>query len=237
MTGGTKGIGRAVVASLAEAGATVAFTYHTSGNAQALVSALERTGGRALAVAMDVKDRGVVEAGVKKVLDTFGGLEILVNNAGVTRDALLLRMKEADWDFVLNTNLKGTFHCTQAVARVMVRQRYGRIVNITSVVGAIGSPGQGNYAASKAGLMGFTKSMARELASRGITVNAVAPGFIETDMTRELGEERRGYLLSQIPLGRFGQPEDVARCVRFLVDPEMGYITGQVIHVNGGMYM
>jgi 3-oxoacyl-[acyl-carrier protein] reductase len=184
-----------------------------------------------------VKDRETVEAGVKTVLDTFGGLEILVNNAGITRDGLVLRMKPADWDAVLDTNLKGTFYCTQVVARAMVRQRYGRIVNITSVVGAAGSPGQGNYAASKAGLMGFTKSMARELAPRGITVNAVAPGFIETDMTREMGEERRSHLLPQIPLGRFGQPEDVAHCVRFLADPDMSYITGQVIHVNGGMYM
>jgi 3-oxoacyl-[acyl-carrier protein] reductase len=237
VTGGAKGIGRAIVESLAEAGASVAFTYHTSVNAQALVSALEQAGGKALAVAMDVKDRQAVEAGVETVLKTFGGLEILVNNAGVTRDGLLLRMKESDWDLVLDTNLKGTFHCTQAVARTMVRQRYGRIINITSVVGAMGSAGQGNYAASKAGLMGFTKSMARELASRGITVNAVAPGFIETDMTRGLAEERRAYLLAQIPLGRFGGAEEVARCVRFLADPDMGYISGQVIHVNGGMYL
>lgn len=237
MTGGAKGIGRAIVESLAEAGASVAFTYHTSANAQALVSALEQAGGKALAVAMDVKDREAVEAGVERVLKALGGLEILVNNAGVTRDGLLLRMKESDWDLVLDTNLKGTFHCTQAVARTMVRQRYGRIVNITSVVGAMGSAGQGNYAASKAGLMGFTKSMARELASRGITVNAVAPGFIETDMTRGLAEERQAYLLSRIPLGRFGRAEEVARCVRFLADPDMGYITGQVLHVNGGMYM
>ena len=237
VTGGARGIGRAVVESLAEAGATVAFTYFTSGDAQALVSSLEKAGGKALAVPMDVTDRKTVEAGVKTVLDTFGGLEILVNNAGITRDGLLLRMKPADWDAVLDTNLKGTFYCTQMVARAMVRQRYGRIVNITSVVGAAGSPGQGNYAASKAGLMGFTKSMARELAPRGITVNAVAPGFIETDMTQAVGEERRSHLLPQIPLGRFGRPEDVAHCVRFLADPNMSYITGQVIHVNGGMYM
>ncbi|MFQ5694118.1 MAG: beta-ketoacyl-ACP reductase, partial [Nitrospinota bacterium] len=218
-------------------GADVAFTYRTSAGAEERVSRLEALGVRALAVPMDVTDPVAVDAGVKRVLDEWGGLEILVNNAGITRDGLLIRMKDGDWDAVQETNLGGTFRVTRAVARTMVRQKFGRIVNITSVVGEMGNAGQANYAASKAAIEGFTKSLARELASRNVTVNAVAPGFVETDMTASLSEEQRARLVEAIPLGRVGRPEEIARCVRFLVDPEMGYITGQVLRVNGGLYM
>jgi 3-oxoacyl-[acyl-carrier protein] reductase len=186
---------------------------------------------------MDVADHQAVEEGAKQVQEEWGGIEILVNNAGITRDGLLIRMKDEDWDIVQSTNMGGTFRLTRAVARTMIKQKYGRIVNITSVVGEMGNAGQANYAASKAAIIGFTKSVARELASRNITVNAVAPGFVETDMTAALSAEQRQGMLRAIPLGRVGRPEEVARCVRFLVDPEVGYITGQVVHVNGGLYM
>jgi 3-oxoacyl-[acyl-carrier protein] reductase len=232
-----RGIGRAIAEALAEDGADVAFTFRSSSGSEEWVSQLQSQGGRALAIPMDVADQQAVEEGVKQVQEEWGGIEILVNNAGITRDGLLIRMKDEDWDIVQSTNLGGTFRLTRAVARTMIKQKYGRIVNITSVVGEMGNAGQANYAASKAAIIGFTKSVARELASRNITVNAVAPGFVETDMTAALSAEQREGMLGVIPLGRVGRPEEVARCVRFLVDPEMGYITGQVVHVNGGLYM
>ncbi len=237
VTGGLRGIGRSVVETLAEGGADVAFTYRTSPGAEDWVAHLESLGVRALALPMDVTDRPAVKEGVGRLLDEWGGVEILVNNAGITRDGLLVRMKDEDWDVVQETNLGGTFRVTRAAARAMIKQKYGRVVNITSVVGEMGNAGQANYAASKAALIGFTKSLARELASRNVTVNAVAPGVVETDMTAALSDGQREELLRAIPLGRIGRPDEVARCVRFLVDPDMGYITGQVIHVNGGLYM
>jgi 3-oxoacyl-[acyl-carrier protein] reductase len=186
---------------------------------------------------LDVSNHEAVQEFFRRVADRFGRIDILVNNAGITRDGFLSRMKEADWDAVLAVNLKSAFNCTQAVSRYMMKQRYGRIVNIASVVGAMGNAGQANYAASKAGVIGFTKSVARELASRNITVNAVAPGFIETDMTAALAERVKEAFLAQIPLGRAGRADDVAQVVRFLTSEAASYITGQVIHVNGGMYM
>jgi 3-oxoacyl-[acyl-carrier protein] reductase len=186
---------------------------------------------------LDVSDFQAVREFIKGVVDQYGRIDILVNNAGITRDSLLPRMKEADWDAVLAVNLKSVFNCTQAVARQMMKQRYGRVVNIASVVGAMGNAGQANYAASKAGIIGFTKSVARELASRNVTVNAVAPGFIETEMTAQLPDQAKDAFLTQIPLGRAGQPEEVARVVKFLISDDASYITGQVIHLSGGMYM
>ena len=237
VTGGLRGIGRSVAEVLAESGADIAFTYHASTGVDEWASHLGSFGGRSIGVQMDVASPPDVERGIKRVLDEWDGIEILVNNSGITRDGLFVRMKDDDWDAVLNTNLGGTFRVTRAVARMMIKQRYGRIVNITSVVGQMGNAGQANYASSKAGQIGLTKSLARELAPRNITVNAVAPGFVDTDMTAKLSEEQREELLQVIPLGRVGRPEEIARCVRFLVDPDMGYITGQVVHVNGGLYM
>jgi 3-oxoacyl-[acyl-carrier protein] reductase len=186
---------------------------------------------------LDVSDYKAVQEFITGVVDRHGRVDILVNNAGITRDNLLMRMKEVDWDAVLAVNLKSVFNCTQAAARHMMKQRYGRVVNIASLVGAMGNAGQANYAASKAGIMGFTKSVARELASRNVTVNAVAPGFIETEMTAQLTEKAKEAFLAQIPLGRAGLPEDVAQVVKFLISDEASYITGQIIHLNGGMYM
>jgi 3-oxoacyl-[acyl-carrier protein] reductase len=222
---------------LAGEGADIAFTYNSSQGASEWAEQLGSYGGRSMGVRMDVTCQSDIKEGIKRILDDWGGIEILVNNAGITRDGLFVRMKDDDWDAVLETNLGGTFRVTRAVTRAMIKQRYGRIVNITSVVGEMGHAGQANYASSKAGQVGLTKSLARELAPRSITVNAVAPGFIETDMTAKLSDEQRKELLQAIPLGRVGLPEEVARCVRFLVDPDMGYITGQVLHVNGGLYM
>ncbi|HET7579598.1 MAG TPA: 3-oxoacyl-[acyl-carrier-protein] reductase [Bacillales bacterium] len=238
VTGGSRGIGRAIALALAEAGANVAVNYAGSREkAEQVVSDIQGLGGKAIALQANVAQEEDVRAMVKEVTGEFGSLDILVNNAGITRDNLLMRMKGQDWDDVINTNLKGVFHATKAVSRQMMKQRAGRIINIASVTGVIGNPGQANYAASKAGILGLTKSSARELAARNITVNAIAPGFIATDMTDELGDEVKEEMLKQIPLARFGKPEDVAALVKFLASDESGYITGQTFCVDGGMVM
>ena len=237
VTGGTRGIGRAVAARLAQDGARVFLTGRDRAKAEEAARSLSAEGGELIGLALEVSQRVSVAACFEAVLERGKRLDILVNNAGITRDALLLRMKPADWDEVLSTNLTGLFHCCQAALRPMLRQKEGRIVNLTSVVGLTGNAGQVNYAASKAGIVGFTKALAREVASRHITVNAVAPGFIATDMTAEIGEEARAALLGSIPLGRMGTPEEVAGAVAFLVSGAAAYITGQVLQVNGGMYM
>ena len=240
VTGGSRGIGRAIIMALAEPGLTVVFNHFDPPEETAAdeTIAMARDKGCDIeGMRLDVADYEAVQEFFAGVVDRHGRVAILVNNAGITRDTLLMRMKEVDWDAVLAVNLKSVFNCTQAVARHMTKQRYGRIVNIASVVGAMGNAGQANYAASKAGIMGFTKSVARELASRNVTVNAVAPGFIETEMTAQLPEKAKEAFLAQIPLGRAGQPEDVAQVVKFLISEEASYITGQVIHLNGGMYM
>ena len=236
VTGGSRGIGRAVCLELARQGARVAVNY--AGNAAAAeetVKACQDLGAEAFAIQADVADAAACEAMVKEVLARFGRVDILVNNAGVTRDGLMLTMKESDWDTVLDTNLKGAFQCMKAVYRPMMKQKYGRVVNLSSIVGVRGNAGQANYAASKAGLIGLTKSMAKELAARNVTVNAVAPGFIDTDMTAALPEKAREAMLASIPMGRLGQAEDVARAVAFFAGDESAYVTGQVLCVDGGM--
>lgn len=238
VTGASRGIGRAAALELAKAGAKVAVNF--AGNrtaAEEVVSMIEAAGGQAMLVQADVGNAADVEAMVKAVVERFGRIDILVNNAGITRDNLIMRMKEEDWDAVIHTNLKGIFNCTKAISKLMMKQRYGRIINMASVVGVMGNAGQANYAAAKAGVIGFTKSMAKELASRNITVNAVAPGYISTDMTANLPEQAKLDLQSQIPLQRLGNPEDVAAAVLFLVSPGADYITGQTLHVDGGMVM
>jgi len=238
VTGASGGIGRAIAASLAEAGATVVVGYaRNAQSAEELVQSLAAKGQTALAVQADISTGEGAEALVKETLDKFGRVDILVNNAGITRDTLLLRMKEEDWDSVLDTNLKGIFLCTKAVARPMMKARFGRIINIGSVSGLLGVPGQANYSAAKAGLIGLTRSVARELGSRKITVNAVVPGAIDTGMLLELNEEQRAAYLKQIPLERFGRPEDVAAAVTFLAGPGAEYITGQTLAVDGGLTM
>ena len=236
VTGASRGIGRAIALSLAAAGAEVVVNYATSPDAAAeVVAAIEAAGGRAWSLQADVADEEQVEAMVKAVLERSGRLDVLVNNAGITRDGLLMRMKTADWQSVINLNLTGVFLCTRAVSRSMLKARSGRIINITSVVGLMGNPGQANYSAAKAGVIGFTRSTAAEFAARGVTVNAVAPGFIATDMTKDLDPTP---ILQAIPLGRLGAPEEVAGAVRFLAaDPAAAYITGQVLQVDGGMVM
>ncbi|MBW1981664.1 MAG: 3-oxoacyl-[acyl-carrier-protein] reductase [Deltaproteobacteria bacterium] len=240
VTGGSRGIGRAIIMALAEPGLYVVFNHYDPPEdtaAAETIALVQERGCQIEGVRLDVSDYGAVQEFFRDIAKRLGRVDILVNNAGITRDNFLTRMKEADWDAVLAVNLKSAFNCTQAASRYMMKQRYGRIVNIASVVGAMGNAGQANYAASKAGLIGFTKSVARELAGRNITVNAVAPGFIETDMTAVLSEKVKEAFLAQIPLKRAGKPEDVARVVAFLVSEAASYITGQVIHVNGGMYM
>ena len=237
VTGAAQGIGRAIAETLARHGADIVVADLDPGRSQDTIEAVSKLGRRALNVKVNVADWDDVKSMTDQVLKDWGKIDILVNNAGVTRDGLLVRMKEEDWNLVLQVNLNGTFHCTKAVLQAMSKQRSGRIVNIASIVGAIGNAGQGNYAASKAAVIGFTKTVAREYASRMITVNAVAPGFIDTAMTHGLPPEVKETLQKQIPLGRLGQPSDVAEAVRFLVSEEAGYITGQVLHVNGGMLM
>lgn len=238
VTGASRGIGRAIALELAAAGADVAVNYAGSEEAAAAVAReIEGMGRRAITIKADVGNAAEAESMVSQTIEAFGHLDVLVNNAGITRDNLIMRMKEEEFDQVINTNLKGVFNCIKAVTRPMMKQRSGRIINISSVVGALGNPGQANYVAAKAGVIGLTKASARELASRGITVNAVAPGFIATDMTDKLSDEQKGALLPQIPLGRMGAPEEIARVVRFLASEDASYLTGQTLHVDGGMYM
>ena len=238
VTGASRGIGRAIALCLAAEGARVAINY--AGNVKAaeeVKAAIEAAGGTAILCQADIADSSAVEAMVANVVKEFGTIDILVNNAGITRDALLMRMKDEDFTKVLNTNLKGVFYCTKAVSKLMMKKRSGRIVNMASVVGLVGNAGQTNYAAAKAGVIGFSKSAAKELASRGITVNVVAPGFIGTDMTAGLPESVKEKMLTDIPLGRMGEPEDVASAVLFLASDQASYITGQVVNVDGGMVM
>ena len=238
VTGGSRGIGRAVCLRLAAMGAKVMVNYVTRPEAAAdTVAAIGQAGGEAYPVQFDVSDTGATQESIKKIVAEHGGIDILVNNAGVTKDGLLATMKEDAWDWVMAVNLKGAFTCIKAACRPMMKKRWGRIINITSVVGYAGNPGQANYAASKAGLVGLTRSAARELASRGITVNGVAPGYIETDMTEGLPEAVKDKILSEIPLGVLGQAEDIAAAVAYLASDEARYVTGQTIHVNGGMYL
>jgi 3-oxoacyl-[acyl-carrier protein] reductase len=237
VTGAGRGIGRAIALKYAAEGADVACVSRTEENSKKVADEVRGLGRRAWAYAVDVADATSVAAAGEKILEEAGRVDILVNNAGVTRDGLLMRMSEQDWDVVLNTNIKGAFLFTKTFTRAFVKQRSGRIINVASVIGLIGNAGQANYAASKAALIGFTKSVARELASRGITVNALAPGFVETDMTANLKEDFRAELLKSIPLNSFGQPDDIASAALFLASPAARYITGQVLTVDGGMVM
>jgi 3-oxoacyl-[acyl-carrier protein] reductase len=237
VTGASRGIGRAILMGLAEQGAAVAGTATTEGGAVAIDQALQDAGLRGMGLVLNVADPASVETALARVGEVLGAPTILVNNAGVTRDTLLMRMKDEDWQAVIDTNLGSIYRLSKGCLRGMTKARKGRIVSIASVVGVMGNAGQTNYAASKAGMMGFTKSLAREVGSRGITVNCVAPGFIETDMTRALGDAQREALIGSIPLARLGKPEDVAAAVLFLVSPSGAYITGETLHVNGGMYM
>ncbi|MDT9724131.1 3-oxoacyl-[acyl-carrier-protein] reductase [Xylanibacillus composti] len=238
VTGASRGIGRAIAIALAEAGADVVINYAGSEAAAAeTAKAVEALGRKAVLAKADVGKSAEAEELVKTALDSFGKLDILVNNAGITRDNLLMRMKEEEFDQVIETNLKGVYNCLKAVTRPMMKQRSGTIINISSVVGVLGNAGQANYVAAKAGVIGLTKSAARELASRGITVNCVAPGFIETDMTDKLTDEMKSAMLAQIPLAKLGKPEDIARVVAFLAGEGASYMTGQTIHVDGGMVM
>jgi 3-oxoacyl-[acyl-carrier protein] reductase len=237
VTGGSRGIGRAICMKLAQMGAEVFINFSSNeAMAQEVKNAIISLGGKAHVLGLDVADAAAVQQAIRSIVETAGGLHILVNNAGITRDTLLVRMKQEDWNRVIATNLGGVFNCTQAAISTMMKQRWGRIINIGSVVGSMGNAGQANYAAAKAGLEGFSRSVAREVASRGITVNVVAPGFIETDMTAVLAEKYKEALLSQIPVGRMGKPEDVAEAVAFLATEGAAYITGQVLHVNGGLF-
>jgi len=239
VTGGSRGIGRAIGLRMADSDTRIYFNYsaHDSRDAEETVKLIEDAGGSAWGTRVNVASQQDVQDFFKKIAEECGRMDVLVNNAGVTIDGLLVRMKEEDWDRVLAINLKGAFHCIQAVAKIMMKQRAGRIINMASVVGVMGNAGQANYVASKAGLIGLTKTTARELAPRGITVNAVAPGFIDTPMTARLPEKVKKAMVAQIPMGRLGQSEDVAEMVAFLASEKASYITGQVIHVNGGMYM
>ena len=237
VSGASRGVGAAIARWLASAGSAVTLISHSEGALDDIAKEVQRLGGTPLAFKADISDAGACRAAVLKTLDRFGKLDALVNNAGITRDGLILRMNEEDWDAVLDINLKGVFLCTKEAVKIMVKQRRGKIINIASVVAFMGNSGQANYGASKAGIIGFTKTIAREYASRGITVNAVAPGFIQTAMTDALDEQVKQEMLKSIPAGTFGSVDDVAQAVVFLASAGSDYITGQVIHVNGGMYM
>lgn len=238
VTGASRGIGRAIALKLADEGAKVVVNYSGSqAKAEEVVARIQENGGEAIAVQASVSQTEEVTALMDTAVKTFGSLDILVNNAGITRDNLLMRMKEDEWDDVLNTNLKGVFLCTKAVTRQMMKQRAGRIINISSIVGVAGNAGQANYVAAKAGVIGLTKTTAKELASRNILVNAIAPGFIETEMTDQLPEELKQGMLTQIPLAKLGQPEDIAKAVAFLASDDANYMTGQTLHIDGGMVM
>ena len=235
VTGASRGIGKAIAEQLAADGAAVIGTATTDSGADAISGYLQASGGKGMC--LNVADNESVTAVIKQISSDFGAVGILVNNAGITKDNLLMMMKQEQWDDVINTNLTSVYRLSKSVIRSMMKARKGRIINIASVVGSTGNPGQTNYSATKAGLLGFTKSLAREIGSRNITVNAVAPGFIDTDMTRELGDEQRDALIGQIPLNRLGDPADIANAVVFLASPAAAYITGETLHVNGGMYM
>ena len=244
VTGGSRGIGRAICIALAAPGSSIYFNYFSPSDPDGEAAAAAATEklvadaqGFAASKSVNIANENEVVNFFQEIIDKAGRIDVLVNNAGITKDGLLVRMKEQDWDAVLNINLKGAFTCTKIAAKVMMQQRYGRIINMASVVGVTGNAGQANYSASKAGLIGLTKTAAKELASRGITVNAIAPGFIETDMTASLSDKARNAMLSQVPLGRAGYPEDIAAAVAFLASEGASYITGQVIHVSGGMYI
>ncbi len=238
VTGGSRGIGKAVCLRLGALGATVVINYVSRPDAaQETAAEVEKAGGKATLAQFNVADSAAVDAAFKEILETHGRIDVLVNNAGITRDGLFMKMKEADWDLVLDTNLKGAFNCIKAVNRPMMKQRSGAIISITSVIGFAGNAGQANYSAAKAGLIGLTRSLAKELASRNIRVNGVAPGYIDTDMTKDLPESVKEIILSEIPLRSMGAADDVAAAVAFLASEDARYITGQFIHVNGGMYM
>ena len=237
VTGATRGIGRAIALALGRRGATVAGTATTEAGAATITAFLDEAGVKGRGVVLDVTDPAATEAALDTIQKSFGDIAILVNNAGITRDTLLLRMKDEDWDAVLDTNLKAVYRLSKAVLRGMMKVRFGRIINVGSVVGSTGNPGQVNYVAAKAGLAGFTRALAQEVGSRNITVNCVAPGFIDTDMTRVLTDEQKATLLARVPLGRLGAPEDVAEAVAYLASDRAAYVTGTTLHVNGGLYM
>jgi 3-oxoacyl-[acyl-carrier protein] reductase len=237
ITGATRGIGHAILNSLGKAGATVVGTATSSEGAATIQQAIDEAGFKGAGLVLNVQDAAQIDAAIKTIEEKFGGVSVLVNNAGITRDQLLMRMKDEDWQAVMDTNLTSVFRLSRAVVKAMMKARAGRIINIASVVGFMGNPGQTNYVAAKAGMVGFTKALAREIGSRGITVNCVAPGFIETDMTKALSAEQVGKLVENVPLGRLGQVGDVAEAVLFLAGPGAAYVTGNTIHVNGGMHM
>ncbi|GAB4294013.1 MAG: 3-oxoacyl-ACP reductase FabG [Thiohalomonadaceae bacterium] len=237
VTGASRGIGKAIALALGQRGATVIGTATSESGAEQITAYLKEAGVKGKGVALNVTEQASIDAVLEAITQEFGAPTVLVNNAGITRDNLLMRMKDDEWDAIIDTNLKSVYRLSKACLRAMTKARKGRIISIASVVGASGNAGQTNYAAAKAGIFGFTKSLAREVGARGVTVNAVAPGFIDTDMTRALADEHKENLLKQIPLNRLGQPEEVAAAVAFLASPEAAYITGETLHVNGGMYM